>query len=181
MANFAISFALLIDEEGGYVNNPVDAGGETYAGISRHFNSNWPGWPMVDHYKVIHPNLKDLNAALASDTQVQLALSQFYKFKYWNFDSVPSQLVANKMLEMEVNFGSGSAVKILQQGLVRLGYRVSLDGSLGPATILAMGNAKEPDLLHALRTYSVLYRVHRILAQPDQIQFLEGWVWRDCS
>jgi lysozyme family protein len=80
-----------------------------------------------------------------------------------------------------VNFGKGSAVKILQQGLIRLGHPVHLDGSLGPATYSAMSNAEEPDLLHALRAYSALHRIHVIQAHPDQIVNAEGWSWRDAS
>jgi lysozyme family protein len=80
---------------------------------------------------------------------------------------------------MEVNFGKGSAVKILQQGLIRLGHSLALDGSLGPGTYAAMADAKEPDLLHVLRAYSALHRVHVILAHPDNIQFAEGWLFRD--
>jgi lysozyme family protein len=181
MADFTIALNELLSYEGGYSNNAADAGGETVYGIARKWQPNWPGWVLVDSLKTQRPNLVDLNAALKADSQVQLAVQQFYRQKFWNFDKVPSQLVANKMFEMEINFGPGSAVRILQQGLVRLGHAIALDGSLGPATLALLQTQNEPDTLHALRTYSVLYRMHRVLAQPDQIQFLEGWVWRDCS
>lgn len=181
MANFDIALKELLGEEGGYANNPSDAGGETVFGIARRFNPLWIGWQLVDPLKQLHSNLKDLNEALANDTQLQSAVSAFYRQAYWNFDNVASQLVANKLFEMEVNFGKGSAVKILQQGLVRLGHAVNLDGSLGPSTYSAMSNAKEPELLHALRAYSVLHRIHVIQAHPDQIVNAEGWVFRDTA
>lgn len=181
MANFDISLQELLGEEGGYANNSSDAGGETVFGIARKFNSAWIGWQIVDPIKQQHTNLKDLNAALATDTQLQTAVAQFYRQAYWNFDNITSQAVANKLFEMEVNFGKGSAVKILQQGLIRLGHPVHLDGSLGPATYSAMSNAEEPELLHALRAYSALHRIHVIQAHPDQIVNAEGWSWRDAS
>jgi lysozyme family protein len=62
-----------------------------------------------------------------------------------------------------------------------LGVSIAIDGSLGATTIHAIANTKEPDLLHALRAYSVLYRFHRVQAAPDQAQFLEGWVFRDTA
>jgi lysozyme family protein len=181
MANFDIALQELLGEEGGYANNSSDVGGETVFGIARRFNPTWIGWQLVDPAKHQHSNLKDLNAALSADTQLQAAVAQFYRQAYWNFDNITSQAVANKLLEMEVNFGKGSAVKILQQGLIRLGHPVHLDGSLGPATYSAMSNAEEPELLHALRAYSVLHRLRVILAHPDQIQFAEGWVFRDTA
>lgn len=181
MANFDIALKELLGEEGGYANNSSDAGGETVYGIARNFNKTWIGWQVIDQLKQQHSNLKDLNSALDADAQLQLAVSQFYKQAYWNFDNIQSQLVANKMLEMEVNFGKGSAVRMLQQGLIRLGYPVALDGSLGPGTYSAMSDAKEPELLHALRAYSALHRIHVIQAHPDQIQFADGWIWRDTA
>lgn len=181
MANFNTALTELLGEEGGYANNSSDAGGETVFGIARKFNPMWIGWQIVDPLKQEHSNLKDLNASLAANTQLQLAVAQFYRQAYWNFDNIASQAVANKMLEMEVNFGKGSAVKILQQGLIRLGHSLSLDGSLGPSTYSAMANAEEPELLHALRAYSALHRLHVILAHSDQIQFAEGWLWRDTA
>mgnify|MGYP002957326922 CR=1 FL=1 len=38
MANFNEEFKKVILVEGGYVNDPDDAGGETYLGISRRYN-----------------------------------------------------------------------------------------------------------------------------------------------
>jgi lysozyme family protein len=181
MADFNIALAELLQFEGGYVNNPNDSGGETYAGISRKWNSAWAGWEFIDAFKKVHTNLADLNAALKADAEVTLAVSQFYRHKYWNFDTITSQLAANKLFGMEVNFGQGSAVRILQQALVRLGAHVNLTGSLDPATLAAIQTQKEPDVLHALRAFSALQRVKIILAHPDQVEFAEGWLWRDCN
>ena len=181
MADFQIALTELLTYEGGYVNNNSDAGGETFAGISRTFNPNWLGWSVVDELKKTHSNLKELNEALLADVPLMAAVGQFYRQKYWNFDTVPSQLVANKMLDMEVNFGQGSAVRILQTGLVRLGHNLSIDGSLGSGTLALVIKENEPELLHALRAYSALSRVHRVQAHPDQMQFIEGWLYRDTA
>lgn len=181
MADFQIALNELLNFEGAYSNNSDDAGGLTVFGIARKYNPNWLGWHLIDSLRVSYPNLVELNAALKADAQVQLAVSQFYRTKYWNFDKVPSQLVANKMFEMEVNFGTGTAVRILQQGLIRLGHSISIDGSLGPSTLALLTNTNEPELMHALRAYAALYRVHRVLAQPSQAEFIEGWLWRDTA
>jgi lysozyme family protein len=181
MADFDIALTALLAYEGGYSNNPADAGGETVCGISRHFNPNWLGWALVDHHKMLTSNLVTLNTAILADSQLTDAVALFYRQKYWNFDKITSQLIANKMLDMEVNFGQGTAVRIIQQGLNHLGHSVTLDGNLGPATLALVTNAKEPDLLHAMRAYSALYRVNRVQAHPEQMEFIEGWLWRDTA
>jgi lysozyme family protein len=181
MADFTIALALLLTDEGGYSNTAADSGGETVYGISRHYNPMWLGWQFVDAHKARTTNLKELNAALDADINLQAAVAAFYRQQFWNFDAVSSQAVANKLFSMEVNFGRGGAVRILQQGLVRLGHNIALDGSLGPSTYTAITNTNEPDLLHMLRAYAALHRVQVIQAHPDQIQFAEGWLIRDTA
>ena len=181
MADFNIALQELLTFEGGYSNNPADSGGETYAGISRRWNPTWLGWSFVDAARKNITNIVTLNAFLLHDVNLQTAVAAFYKQKYWNFDTIPYQSVANKMFEMEINFGAGSAVRIIQQALVRLGARLNLDGSLGPSTLAAIQTQKEPDLLHGLRAYSALARYHLVASNPDQVQFLEGWLWRDTA
>lgn len=181
MADFNVALDALLAEEGGYSNNSADAGGETVFGISRVYNPNWLGWPFVDALKKEHSNLVDLNTALENDAQVRTAVQNFYRQAYWNYDKLKSQVVGNKLLEIEVNFGKGSGIRLLQQALIKIGFALDLDGSLGPRTLDALENAKEPDVLHGLRAFSALYRLHRILTKPDQVVFAEGWLWRDTA
>ena len=44
MANFTQAYNLTSAHEGGYVNDALDRGGETYRGISRVYHSSWNGW-----------------------------------------------------------------------------------------------------------------------------------------
>lgn len=55
MAEFAKAYKKLEVAEGGYVNDPDDAGGETYKGVSRKANPNWIGWIILDDLKKHHP------------------------------------------------------------------------------------------------------------------------------
>lgn len=181
MADFQIALEDLLAYEGGYSNNSNDAGGETVFGIARVFWPGWPGWPLVDVLKREHQNLVELNHALRADVGVMAQVGVFYHTNYWYFDKLESQVVANKMLDMEVNFGKGSAIRMLQEGLVKLGHRIDVDGRLGSDTLTVLQNEKEPEVLRALRALSALHRIHRILSRPDQVQFAEGWAWRDAA
>lgn len=179
MATFETAYDNLILLEGGYSNNSHDAGGETFAGITRTFNPIWPGWPIIDLTKPQHPNIVDLNKTLFANPTIVQYLKNFYEQQYWNFDSIASQKVADKLFAMEVNFGKGTAVRILQQALAKLGHNIVQDGSLGPKTLALVSTTEEDKMLQYLRAYSVLYRFHRVQAKPDQAVFLEGWLIRD--
>ena len=49
MADFVNYFPLLLTNEGGYVFDPHDPGGETWRGIARAFNPKWTGWPLLPY------------------------------------------------------------------------------------------------------------------------------------
>jgi lysozyme family protein len=49
MALFEIAFAMVLEHEGGYVNDPYDPGGETIYGISRASSSRRLGQRQAVH------------------------------------------------------------------------------------------------------------------------------------
>ena len=55
MADFDIAYGETELREGGYVNDPVDRGGETHRGVARKFNPDWKGWALVDRLKRENP------------------------------------------------------------------------------------------------------------------------------
>ena len=84
----------VLEHEGGYVNDPDDAGGETKYGIAK----RW--YPSVD--------IKNLTKEQAK---------KIYHQDYWRrgkCDEVPPQL-RHIYFDMCVNFGRSGAVKVLQQ------------------------------------------------------------------
>lgn len=109
---FDDSIKILFDEEGGYVNNPADPGGETNFGISKR------RYPNVD--------IKNL-------TREQAA--QMYHSDYWlplGCDNLPPMLACN-LFGAAVNEGKGTAAKQLQEIL-----GITADGIIGNGTIDAV-------------------------------------------
>ena len=51
MSDFDRAYAFTMGSEGEYQNDPIDPGGETWCGISRRANPDWPGWSIVDRIK----------------------------------------------------------------------------------------------------------------------------------
>lgn len=118
MANFNIEFDRLILSEGGYVNDPDDAGGETYLGISRRNNPRWRGWVIIDEAKKSVTKRKNLTAVLKQNYELTNLARRLYKNNYWDIielDDIPSQDIAHELFDTCVNCGVASAIRIAQQ------------------------------------------------------------------
>ena len=171
MADFVQAYQYLVPDEGGYVNNPADPGGETYRGISRKNWPAWGGWALVDTLRlagVNFPRVLDINPELQSACQV------FYQKNFWRFDGIENQELANKIFDECVNMGTGVVVKLLQQSLRYVsGQPIAADGQYGPQTE-ALINASDPAaLLAELRAQIAVYYCR--IGKPD---FLLGWMRR---
>lgn len=180
MAEFQIAFSKLKELEGGYSNNPADHGGETFIGISRVSNPHWPGWAFIDRIKPDHPNLVELNRELFANPILVQLVENFYQQTYWKFDAL-DQDVADKVFDIEINFGRSKGVRILQEALNDNGSALSVDGSLGPQTIAAASTIDKSAILLSLRALAGLEHCLIVLRNPDQQVFLKGWLHRDAS
>lgn len=117
MANFNKEFDELILAEGGYVNDPDDAGGETYLGISRKNNPKWVGWEVIDEIKKQY-GTKNITSRLKNDNALTNSAKLLYKQNYWDtmeLDDIPSQDIAHQLFDTCVNCGQTTAIRIAQQ------------------------------------------------------------------
>jgi lysozyme family protein len=145
---FQRAFEVVLGNEGGYVNDPRDPGGETKYGISKRAN------PDVD--------IRNLTLAKAQ---------WIYRQRYWlplHADAMP-EAVAVQVFDAAVNHGTGAAIKMLQRAA-----GVADDGAIGPLTLDAVHRADERQLLahfnaERLDLYTVL---------PTWPSFGRGWVGR---
>lgn len=152
MASFRIALAKTLALEGyfrpdaGYVNDPDDPGGETWAGISRRVHPEWPGWRKIDDEKPLTPEkIASLKFVLDAD------LRELYGDKYWPslYGEIVDQGVANELFDFSVPSGVAVAVAALQRSLKYLvAGPIVADGKFGPQTLEA-ANAAEPRLLLA--------------------------------
>ena len=144
---------VVLEHEGGYVNDPKDLGGETKYGITKRF------YPDVD--------IKNLTIEQAKE---------IYKKDYWDRNRVESlpQNLWHIYFDMCVNMGKRTAVKVLQRAAVNRGKNIDVDGGLGPATIGALKGVE----LDRVRAFRVKYYVDLITARPEQEKFFLGWFRR---
>lgn len=118
MAKFIDAYKKVLNNEGIYSNDPDDAGGETYKGISRKANPNWNGWISIDAIKKAHPTT--FKGILKKTPELEKKVQDLYKDKYWDcfeLDDVLSQLVAEQMFDTAVNQGQTAAIKFAQRVL----------------------------------------------------------------
>lgn len=120
MAKFDEEFDKVILAEGGYVNDPDDAGGETYLGISCKNNPKWVGWEVIDDIKKKY-GTKNITSRLKKDVALTNSAKLFYKQNYWDvleLDDIPSQGIAHQLFDTCVNCGKTTAIRIAQQVLM---------------------------------------------------------------
>lgn len=142
--------------EGGYVNDPSDAGGETKYGIS----------------KRAHPELDIKNLTRAEAEQI---LINDYIVEPGFNDLTPSSL-RDQLIDFGYHSGPARAIRALQ-ALVG----VSIDGILGPGTLAAVSARDAIRLNNQLAAHRVEFLVDLVLDKPSQLKYLRGWVRRALS
>lgn len=147
MSSFDDAFTALIGNEGGYVNNPADPGGETNFGITKRVAvANGYTGPMK---------------SLSLDTAKQIA-----KKVYWDplhLDEFDPR-VAFQMLD--ANYNGGQTVKWAQAA-----SGAAVDGKMGPATIAAL-KAVDP---HAFTLSFLSQRLLYLTNLTIWSTFGKGW------
>lgn len=152
------AFINLIKEEGGYVNDPTDPGGETKYGISKR------SYPQL--------NIKTLTLKQAS----KIYFRDFYT--PIRGDALPSDLVAQEVLEQAVNMGIKTAISFLQIVAKSVGSPIDVDGKLGPKTIAALKNIPEDVLLAAIKSLAIAHYLELAHERPPMRKYLTGWIRR---
>ncbi len=184
MASFDTSYNNYIKPiEGGYVNDPNDKGGETYGGIARNYNPNWPGWTAIDYTKQVHGPIK----RYTKFPELDYLVKAFYK-NLWDknfFGAIKSQDVADILFDWFVNSGSNAfytkstKTNGVQEILNKLfNAKVSEDGAMGMQTVNAINAVDAAKLQHELKNERLIFYNNLIANNPSQSVFKDGWLDR---
>lgn len=161
MADFAPAFEAMIRNEGGYVLHdvPGDRGGQTYAGIARKMNPQWPGWALIDRGQ-------EVPAAM---------VREFYKVNYWDpikGDRISSQVVAQTIFDFHVNAGA------VARKLAQLVVGATPDGVIGDKTLAALNAYDEAKFVMAYALVKIARYRDIVTRDRSQMKFLLGWINR---
>lgn len=168
MGNFNEACDFMFENEGGYVHNPLDEGGETKFGITS---------KTLDYYY----RSKGLIGLPISHLTICEA-RQIYKELYWDkmkLDEAKNDAFATIIFDTAVNQGVFRAVKRLQNVLnyqIR-GSKLTTDGILGPKTLRVLNKSVHSTSIHYVKLNQIFY-VDIVKRKPSQILFLKGWINR---
>ena len=146
--NFDQAFDRLISNEGGYVNNPNDPGGETQWGIS----------------KRSYPNL-DIRSLTRDQAKV------IYNTDFWlrgQMDKI-DPAIAFQVFDAAVNHGIETAVRMLQTAA-----DCAPDGHIGPITLGVVTSKPVPIMLMRF----IAARIHFWTKLSTWATFGKGWANR---
>jgi len=138
-SNWKKSFELMLESEGGYVNNPADSGGMTNLGVTKATWENWVGRESDES------EMRGLTPE---------KVEPLYKKKYWDAvraDELPSG-IDYLIFDMGVNSGPGRSIMLLQSAV-----GVTPDGGFGPMTMAAVQAVDPVTLIERFSAEKVVF------------------------
>ncbi|HQF43983.1 MAG TPA: glycosyl hydrolase 108 family protein [Ignavibacteriaceae bacterium] len=180
MYKFDLIYNKVMIDEGGYVSDPDDPGGETYKGISRVNNPKWAGWQIIDSYKGRY----DFPKCLQADENLEELVKYLYKKKYYDpyiGDQIDDS-IAEEMFDQAVNLGIERAIEHLQRSLNVLNRNqrdysdIQVDGIFGQNTLKAL--LKCESVRGTKLLFNVLngYQVKRYIELMEKDAFKEKYI-----
>lgn len=172
MADFESAFQHVIKNEGGYVNDPKDPGGETYKGVARNIHSKWLGWTLIDMEK----SKKDFPKCLDSNLELSGEIKHFYKINYWDkvrADEITNQEVAFSIFDFGVNAGIATSATLAQKVI-----GAKTDGVIGQQSIESINNYDAEKFLSAFTIAKIARYINIVKKRPTSQKYFYGWVRR---
>jgi lysozyme family protein len=162
-SNFAKSFSLMLQSEGGFSDNPADTGNHLPDGRAgcTNLGVTQTAWEEYVGHPVSTADMKALTPATVMD---------FYKRRYWDMvkgDALPNAL-DYLVFDMAVNSGPGRAIKLLQASV-----GATQDGALGPLTMQAISTWSARQLIDKYSAAKADF--YKSLRNPT---FEKGWLNR---
>ena len=153
MADFSKAIEKTLINEGGYINDNADRGGETNFGISK------KSYPGVDIKNLTENEAKTI-----------------YKQDYWNklkADGIESQNVASALFDTAVNMGVRTASKMIQSCV-----DTQTDGFVGAKSLKAINATNEELLLLRFKLAKIARYAYITEKRPANKKYLLGWINR---
>lgn len=172
MAEFLKAFELTTNWEGGYVNDPTDAGRRTYRGVSEANNPSWPGWSIVNKNEPLK------RGEFIKDKRLDGMVEVLYYEKYWqkiSAEKINNQAIANMLFDWYVTSGYHAA-KALQKVVGEVD-----DGIIGRKTLSAVNGGCQENIFNQFKALRAKFYNDIVVRKESQRKFLAGWLNRTNS
>jgi lysozyme family protein len=152
----------------GYVNDPVDAGGETVSGVTR---KNYPSikiWQSLDkldiaakkRYEPTEEEWKEIDQVFYTNYYVPLKIENF-----------TNEQLALQVFDTGINAGINRSARILQEV-----SKVTQDGIIGINTLTAANS--NPNTLELFKERRKSFYNNLVVSKPSNQRFIKGWLNR---
>ena len=159
---FELMFNFLIQVEGGYTNDPHDSGGKT-------------NWGIIESEARRHGYTGDMRN-LTQDFAKSIYWTDYYLAN--NLDKIKDERVALTILDVSVNSGVGTGIKLARRALKNMGVSIE-ENTKADQVFLDAINSVDP--LQFCNIYSQIQRANYnriVAASPEKGKFLKGWMNR---
>jgi len=162
----ASALTYVLQNEGGYSNNPKDPGGQTNLGITKDLLEKWNE----------HASENSLPTFLTVQFLIPDNVGQIYDWAFWTplrLSEVP-EAIATAIMDIAVNEGGGQATTCAQKACGLMGA----DGVLGSKTIEALNHVDLHEWLFNFVGHVQDLYVGKVVAVVSKLEFLGGWLKR---
>lgn len=165
MAAFNPAVEIQLAKEAGWTAGANDPGGETYLGIARNYNPNFPGWKILDKI----PGKKE--GQRFDIPELEQDVKKYYLDKYWTPSKaslIQNQSLANLYFYAVCQWYIDDAIPMLQKAAGAVP-----DGKFGPITQRKVNNDPSKVYANLKALMDAKYK-----SDPNAQYFLKGWLTR---
>ena len=166
MAKVDILLPFILKWEGGFVNDPADAGGATNKGVTL------ATWRNVGYDKDGDDDIDVQDLKMLSNADVRDRVLKPHYWDRWQADRIRSQGLANILVDWVWNSGI-NGIKIPQRLL-----GLNPDGIVGPITLDTLNSVNPANFFQVVKEERIRFCRKICEQDPSQKIFLQGWINR---